>query len=587
MPLSPNERSIHRTACRSFVDVLRVHAQHQPSAKAVTFLRDGETDSGSLTFGELDERARAFAVALHTDYSAGDRVVLLFPSGLDFVVAFLGCLYAGVVAVPAALPRKQQSLEKLIGIATDCGASGALTDHSHFAQLAERMSTVPALAALPLRVLEADSREVAGASHALPAFSETIAFLQYTSGSTGAPKGVVITHANLLANQETIRQAFGHDENTVFVGWLPFHHDMGLVGNILQPLYLGIHSVLMPPAAFTQKPVRWLAAISQHGGTTSGAPNFAYELCVRRITDEQMAGLDLHSWQVAFCGAEPVRADTLERFSRRFASVGFNAKTFYPCYGMAEATLFVSGGTAGRGALVKPVDAQVLERHRAQAPNASSVLRRNLVGCGFAHGDQVILVVDPETRRRCPDGHVGEIWLAGSNIAGGYWGHAHSEAFSAYAADDGGPFLRTGDLGFLDRGELYITGRSKELIVVRGRKLYPHDIEACVAASHAAFDGGAGAAFAVEEGWEERLVAVQELARRHLAPEQLADATGAAREAVAREFDVQLHDLVILEPGGVPRTSSGKLQRHLCRARYMNGELRAHECAARSTGAAA
>jgi acyl-CoA synthetase (AMP-forming)/AMP-acid ligase II len=395
----------------------------------------------------------------------------------------------------------------------------------------------------------------------------SVAFLQYTSGSTGQPKGVAVTHGNLLANEETIRIAFGHDAETVFAGWLPLHHDMGLVGNILQPLYLGIHSVLMSPVAFAQRPIRWLAAVSRYRATTSGAPNFAYELCARRVTEEQLSGLDLSSWQVAFCGAEPVRAETLERFAQRFAPVGFKRESFYPCYGMAEATLFVSGGTPRRGAVIKEADAQTLERNLVQAP-APGLPQRKLVSCGRAHDDQRILVVDQESRSPCADGCVGEVWLAGTNVASGYWGDPQSESFAAYLVDGSGPFLRTGDLGFLDRGELYITGRSKELIIVRGRNVYPHDVERCIGQSHLLLDGTVGAAFSLEVADEERLVVVHEVAQRRVTEEDIEEVRSTAAEAVARDLDIRLHDLVLVLPGGIPKTSSGKLQRGRCREMY-------------------
>jgi acyl-CoA synthetase (AMP-forming)/AMP-acid ligase II len=554
---------------RSFSELLCAHAARAAERTAFTFLR-GDAAARTLSFADLYCRASGAAEALRERHAPGERVLLLFPSGLEFIVAFMACLHAGLVAVPVAPSRRQQGMEKLAHIVVDCGATAVLTDGLHLADFRSQINALPQAAALP--VYAVDELPESGAVGPVPFDGDAIAFLQYTSGSTGRPKGVAVSHGNLWANETTIRQAFGHDAETVFAGWLPFHHDMGLVGNILQPLFLGIHSVLMSPVDFTQQPVRWLRAISSHRATTSGAPNFAYDLCARRITDAQMVGLDLSSWRVAFCGAEPVRAETLERFARRFASAGFRAKAFYPCYGMAEATLFVSGGTPGRGAVVKQVDGEALERHCVQTPLGSAP-QRKLVGCGTAHGNQVIAIVDPESAAPCPDGHVGEIWVSGANVAAGYWGRTDSAAFGARLADGTGPFLRTGDLGFLDHGELYITGRIKELIIVRGRNLYPHDVERCVAQSHAVLDGAIGAAFSLDIDEEERLVVVHEVAQRRLTDSDIHEVLSAATEAVARHLDAHLHELVLALPGAIPRTSSGKLQRGRCRDLYRAGLL--------------
>jgi acyl-CoA synthetase (AMP-forming)/AMP-acid ligase II len=553
---------------RTLPELVGTHAERFGEDTAITFL-DGDAAARSLTFADLHRRAGSAAAALREQHDRGERVVLLFPSGLEFIVAFMACLHAGLVAVPVGLPRRQQGLEKLAHIVIDSGATAVLTDGANLAEIRARLGTLVQAAGLPVHAVDAwpggDPMESA------PAVGDGIAFLQYTSGSTGRPKGVAVTHGNLWANESAIRQAFGHDAETVFAGWLPFHHDMGLVGNILQPLFLGIHSVLMSPFAFAQQPLRWLTAISRYRATTSGAPNFAYDLCARRISREQMAGLDLSSWRVAFCGAEPVRAETLERFARRFEPVGFRHEAFYPCYGMAEATLFVSGGRPGRGPVIKTVDGEALERHRVQAPGAAAT-RRRLVGCGHAQGDQVIAVVDPESAVPCPDGQVGEVWVSGANVAPGYWGRTDA-AFRTRLADGTGSFLRTGDLGFLDGGELYITGRIKELIIVRGRNLYPHDVERCVAQSHALLEGAMGAAFSLDLDEEERLVVVHEVARRRPSDGEMLDAHWAATEAVARDLDAHLHELVLLLPGGLPKTSSGKLQRGRCRDLYRSDRL--------------
>lgn len=576
--------AVSRSACL-LADLVRQHAEARPEALAFRYL--GEPDgaaSHSLRYGELVGQADALSRRIAEHAGVSQRVLLLFRPGLEFVVAFLACLQAGVVAVPLHPPRRQQGLDKLVAVAADATPALVLADAATAALLRERLANLPleaGLGRLPLLAValaEAGAHAGGGAAWRAPRLqADDLAFLQYTSGSTGRPKGVMVSHANLMANQAAIREAFGHDERTVFAGWLPFQHDMGLVGNLLQPLYLGIACTLLSPAAFMQQPLRWLQAVADSGATTSGAPNFAYDLCVRRIADEDAARLDLSRWRVAFCGAEPVRAQTLRDFARKFAPARFRAQALYPCYGMAESTLFASGGAVGSGMRSQVVDAAALEHHRVQ-PAGGHAARREVVACGRAPSGHALLVVDPDTLQRCAQGTVGEVWLQGPSVAAGYWrNEPASQAFHARLAGEqaAGEFLRTGDLGFLAAGELYVTGRCKELVIVRGRKLYPHDVEACVAASHPAFAGAAGAAFAIDAGHEERLVTVQEAAHRHLAPADLADAAAAAREAVAREFEVLLHDLVIVKPGGVPRTSSGKLQRTLCRTQYLQGALQA------------
>jgi amino acid adenylation domain-containing protein len=559
----------------SLVQVLRERSLEHPERPAYTFLADGEEEGARLTFAELDARARAAGALLQRLGLAGERALLLYPPGLEFISAFLGCLYGGVVAVPAYPPRSARMLPRLRAIARDARPAVALTSSELYRQVEGWAGRLPELAdvrwvvtdGLEVEALAADWREsdIGG---------DTLAFLQYTSGSTALPKGVMVSHGNLLHNEEMIQAAFGQSERSVIVGWLPLYHDMGLIGNVLQPLYLGASCVLLSPVAFLQRPRRWLQAVTRYRATTSGGPNFAYELCVQRIPPAERHGLDLSSWEVAFNGAEPVRAETLERFAEAFAPCGFRREAFYPCYGLAEATLFVSGGATGAPPVVGAFRAADLELDRVSAMAALDPAGRRLVGCGRVWSGQEIAIVNPETGRRCPAERVGEIWVAGPSVAQGYWGKPEETVGTFEVRLEGessGPYLRTGDLGFLREGELFITGRLKDLIILRGRNHYPQDLELTAEESHPALRPGCGAAFSVEVAGEERLVVVHELERRREGEAEAA--AEAVRRAVAEVHEVQVQEVVLVRAGTIPKTSSGKIQRHACRAGYLAGAL--------------
>ncbi len=564
---------------RPWADILAERANRSPERRAYLFLDDGEREGAALTDRELDQRARAIAARLQERGLAGERALLLYPPGLEFVAAFLGCLLAGVVAVPAYPPHSRRHLPRLLAIAEDARPAALLTtaalrDSSALAGLLGADSGLTCVATDEIPA------ELAAQCSAAAVTADDLAFLQYTSGSTAAPKGVRVRHGNLLHNEEMIRRAFGQSADSVIVGWLPLYHDMGLIGNVLQPLYAGATCVLMSPLAFLQQPRRWLAAITRYRATTSGGPNFAYDLCARKVTGEALEGLDLSSWQVAFNGAEPVRGDTLARFAAAFAPAGFDARAFFPCYGLAEATLLVSGGEVGTGAVTAHFDARRLEEGEAVAVasgEAAAEGARGLVACGRAWGGQRIAVVDPETGEARRAGQVGEIWVAGPSVAGGYWNRLEATArdFGAFL-DEGpaaaGPFLRTGDLGFLHGDELFVTGRLKDLIILRGRNLYPQDVELAAERSHPGLRPGGGAAFAVEAEGEERLVLVQELARGRSTAEA-EEIAAAVRRAVAEELEAQLWDIVLIRDSTLPKTSSGKVQRQACRRLYLEGGL--------------
>jgi acyl-CoA synthetase (AMP-forming)/AMP-acid ligase II len=559
----------------TLIDLLRLRARCDPSRTAYTFLRDGENDEVDLTYGELDRRATRTATLLAGMLAPGGRVLLIYPPGLEFLAAFFGCLYAGMVAVPACPPRPNQSLRALESIARDCGARAALTSPRLLDGMRPRWSDGASLARLRWCHLDDPAADRPGWVPAAVG-ADTVAYLQYTSGSTGLPKGVVVTHGNLIHNLRMIEEAFGHSEATVYVGWLPLFHDMGLVSMALQAAHLGVHCVLLPPLHFLQKPVRWLQAITRYRATSSGAPDFAYDLCVRTIRPEQRDALDLRSWAVAYNAAEPVRSETLGRFAEVFAPCGFRREAFYPCYGLAEATVFVTGGDHAAPPIVRRFGAAALEDGRVVAPPRADSRGRELVGCGRPWLGQRVLIVDPQTRRRCPADRVGEIWVGGPSVARGYWGRPREtrETFAASTADgDDGPFLRTGDLGFVHEGELFITGRLKDVIVIRGGNFYPQDIEATVQRSHPALPPGRGAAFSVELDGEERLVVLQEVRRHGRTALDVPSILEDVREAVAAEHGLRVHALVLIRTGRLPRTTSGKVRRRACRERLHDGTL--------------
>jgi amino acid adenylation domain-containing protein len=553
---------------------VRAQAGRQPDRRVYTFLEEGETESGSLTYRQLDDRARRIGAALQARAAEGEPVLLLYPPGIDLIAAFCGCLYGGAIAVPSYPPQGKQALARLQVVAADARPELVLTTSDLLGPGKALLSAIPALANagwlatddLPGELAE---RWVPGRTDA-----DSIAFLQYTSGSTAEPKGVMVSQGNLVHNEEMIRTAFGVSPESVIVGWLPPYHDMGLVGNLLQPLYSGARCIFMSPAAFVQSPRRWLAAVSRHRGTISGGPNFAYELAARRIGAGERRELDLSCWKVAFCGAEPVQEATLRRFADAFAPSGFAAEAFYPCYGLAEATLFVSGGQRGRPVAVASLAPEALESHRVAEPAAPGAPVRRLVGCGQAWLGQQVRIVDPESRLPCAPDRVGEIWVAGPSVAKGYYRRqdATEETFRARLADgSAGVYLRTGDLGFFKDGELLIAGRLKDLIILRGRNLHPQDLEATAGESHPAIRPGCGAAFSLEIAGEERLVVAFELHRDR--ETEAEDAAAAIRRAIAEQHEAQVQEVVLLRAGGVPKTLSGKIQRHLCRRRYLAGEL--------------
>lgn len=577
----------------TFLNLLDDRAQRQAEQTAYIFLESGETESASITYQQLQLQARAIAARLQQVVALGDRALLLYPSGLDFISAFFGCLYAGIIAVPAYPPRRNQNLERLHAIVSDCQAAIALTTAALLPSLKASLDQDPQLSSLSCLATDALNPDLATTWQQPNISRDNLAFLQYTSGSTGKPKGVMVSHGNLLHNSEIIYRGFGHNSGSRGVIWLPLYHDMGLIGGAIQPLYGGFPVALMSPVDFLQKPVRWLQAISRYGATTSGGPNFAYELCARKITEEQKATLDLSRWDLAFTGAEPIRAETLNQFAESFASCGFRREAFYPCYGMAEATLFVSGDVKERPPTIQTISEEALAANKAIPATPSEARVKQVVGVGQGWLDQQIRIVDPNSLTECSQGSVGEIWLAGTSIAQGYWNNPEktAEAFNAYLADTTeGPFLRTGDLGFLQEdGELFVTGRLKDTIIIRGRNHYPQDIEQTVEKSHEALVASHSAAFAIEVSGEEKLVVLAEVERRYrqrrpehskLEIEGFSEEVqvfnsifNSIKQSVTRNHGLQVYTVCLLRFGSIPKTSSGKIQRHACRNRFLDNNL--------------
>jgi acyl-CoA synthetase (AMP-forming)/AMP-acid ligase II len=559
----------------TLVEVLLQHAIERPDATAYVFLREDGGEE-TLTFAQLTRRAQAIAAQLQAETGIGERAILLYQPGLDFIEAILACFFARVVAVPVSPLRNARELPRLAGILQDSGARLVLTNSATLSVAGPMLGNAPLPGGPTWLCTDTVSTSRADAFDSQLAEASSLAFLQYTSGSTGNPKGVMVTHANLIHNETVIKAACKHDDSTVFAGWLPFYHDMGLIGNIFQPLFLGVTSVLMAPMTFLMSPAVWLRAISKFRATTSGGPNFAYELCAYKVTPEEMEGVDLSSWRIAFNGAEPVKARVMEAFSRKFAKYGFRAEAFYPCYGLAESTLFVTGGAPEAPVVTMALDADELRQNRAvEQPGSSTVL----VGCGSTNLGQSVVIVDPESLRVLPDGHVGEIWQSGGSVTAGYWGKPDLTAatFAAQTADDEGPFMRTGDLGFLKDGELFVSGRLKDLIIIRGRNYYPDDIESAVYQGRPSLRPGGAAAFTLQtDGDETKLVVVAEVQVAfllHLNTRTYRMLLADVRAQIADLFGLRLANLVLIRPGSIPKTSSGKLRRRHCRELHLGDKL--------------
>ncbi|MCR9296040.1 MAG: fatty acyl-AMP ligase [bacterium] len=564
----------------TILDALRNHVETQGDSTAYTFLKSDDKIY-SITYQELDRRARHVACALLHSAEPGDRALMMFPSGLDFIEAFLGCLYAGIIAVPAYPPKKNRNAERVLSIAKDCVPSILLCSSETKRDVEDGFSeSVCGGSVIVTNELESPRND------SLPVISSgQLAFLQYTSGSTAAPKGVMVTHGNIVANEMLIQKHFEFTKESVMVSWLPMFHDMGLIGGLLAPLFVGFPSVLMPPNAFLWRPLRWLQAVSEFRATCTGAPNFAYDLCVSRIKPNEKEGLNLSTLRVAYNGAEPVRAETLRKFTEAFAECGLHPNACFPCYGMAETTLLVSGGPPLAVTNVVTLDQSELEKHRV----VDSESGQDIVSCGQIGSDLPVRIVDPETLQECVSDEVGEVWVAGKSIADGYLSRPKetAEAFGFSLDGTKEKWFRTGDYGFLRHGELYITGRLKDILIIRGRNIYPQDIEQRIGEFFQLDSPNAVAAFTVEVEGNETIGIVLEASK---STHQLSRATGKksseeldgpleefrsmvrkSREWVSQNFEATLSHICVVKRGTFPRTSSGKVMRSKAARDFASG----------------
>jgi len=563
----------------SLVDILRWRAEHEPHQLAYRFLADGEYDEVVLTYEDLDRRARSIGSLLQSSAKAGDRALLLFPPGLDFIAAYFGCLYAKIIAVPVYPPhpaRLERTMPIIQRIAADAKPAVAMLTAPLFDGLKAQSAIKNEFGNITFLVTDNNERDDWAENWHPPVIDRNdIAFLQYTSGSTTVPKGVMVSHGNLLHNLGLIEASMGLTGKTRTVFWLPPYHDMGLIGGILQSLYTGYPVTLIPHLMFLQRPIRWLQAITRFQATVSGGPNFAYDLCVRKITPEQREQLDLSAWEVAFNGAEPVYHKTLDQFADYFAPYGFRREAFFPCYGLAEATLMVTGGPSARAPVMQNLINSGLEQNRVIISPKMGEDTRTLVSCGQNRSDQQILIVHADTLTPCTSDQIGEIWVSGPSVASGYWNKpVETDAtFNARLSDSKkGPFLRTGDLGFLHEGELYVTGRLKNLIIIDGKNHYSHDIERTVEGAHPAIRPAGCAVFSINDAAGERVVVVAEIEQKHML--QAADILRTIRSTVSMHHELRIDDIKLIHPGGIPRTTSGKIRHFLCKTNYLTGALK-------------
>ncbi|NES81011.1 MAG: fatty acyl-AMP ligase [Moorea sp. SIO2B7] len=578
MTLSLDKSPALDVAPSTLVELLHKRAIEQPNKHAYTFLIDGKKESNPLTYGELHRQAKAIG-ALLQDYKAkGERALLLYPQGLEVIAAFCGCLYAGVIAIPVPPPesgRLKRTLPRLRAIVQDAQASIVLTTASILSLVENVREEFPEFKQMRwIDTVEVDL-QLAEKWQDPQVDPDMLAYLQYTSGSTSTPKGVMLSHYNLMHHAAYLQKACGYDADSVTTTWMPYFHDYGLVEGLIVPLYNGTPCYVMSPFAFIKRPVQWLRNITKYRVSHSQAPNFAYDQCIRRVKPKQIAELDLSSWRAAGNAAEPINPRVMQKFVETFAPCGFSWEAFAPAYGLAEYTLLVSTKPKGKDPVFCALETAALEKDRIVEAKSNQEGARIIAGCGRLVCDTKVAIAHPDTLTQCAEDEVGEIWVSDPSVAQGYWQRPEEtdRTFGAYIKDTGeGPFLRTGDLGFIKDDELFITGRIKDLIIIRGTNHYPQDIEWTVQHLNPALRADYGAAFSIEADGEERLVVVQEVERRAEIPdpEQLiAD----IRQEISEQHELQVYAVVLAKSGTILKTASGKIQRRACRTNFLTGNI--------------
>jgi acyl-CoA synthetase (AMP-forming)/AMP-acid ligase II len=563
----------------TIVELLRGRATNQPDGHAYTFLIDGKKESEPLSYAELDRQARAIAALLQQSQAKGERALLLYPQGLEVLAAFCGCLYAGVIAIPVPPPesgRLKRTLPRLRSIVRDAEATYALTTASILELIENVEDEFPEFDRMRWIDTETVDINLADSWIDPEVDRDQLAYLQYTSGSTSTPKGVMLSHYNLMHHCAYLTRACGYDENSVSVTWMPYFHDYGLVEGMMVPLYNGHPCYIMSPFAFIKRPSQWLTNMSRFKGTHSQAPNFAYDLCTRKVQDKVMAELDLSSWQAAGNAAEPINPKVMEKFVEIFGKVGFKWEAFAPSYGLAEYTLLVSTKPKGTQPVFLDILTSEIEKDKiVTAKGGEDDNIRTFPSCGRLVCETEVAIVHPDNMTRCGENGVGEIWVKDPSVAQGYWRRAEESdrTFRAYTKDTNeGPFLRTGDLGFYKNGELYITGRIKDLIIIRGTNHYPQDIEWSVQQLDESLRPDYGAAFSIEDNGEERLVIVQEVERKT----EIADTDkliADIRQEIAEQHEIQLYGVVLAKSGTILKTASGKIQRSACKRDFLEQKI--------------
>ncbi len=574
--LRNNKDSIVQSST-TYIDVIKKRTEIEPDTVIFRFLDNGVDESESLSYGSLERRAKSIGAAIQGYGKKGDRVLLLFPAGLKYVASLFACFYCGMVAVPAYPPRRNRNVNRILTIIKDAGANIAVVTRQVFKDIERNFSDEPLLHNINWIIYEDIFDENAVNWKDTEIFPDDVALLQYTSGSTGNPKGVMLTQLNLLYNSEYIRFTFDfHREVTVGMNWLPIFHDMGLIGGVLQAAYLGGVNIGMPPVEFLKSPFKWLKAITKYKATVGGGPNFSFDYCVEKVTDEEKKELDMSSMKTFYCGSEPVRKQTMDAFPQAFSKCGVKSVQMYPVYGMAETTLIATGGYQYEEPKYLKIKQNKLSKNRVEIASEEDVKTVELVGCGRCWLETKIKIVNPITFEDVGYMEIGEIWIAGPTVAKGYWNKPEEtkRTFNAFISGSReGPFLRSGDLGFLYQNELYITGRLKDLIIIRGVNYYPSDIEYVVENAHSALRANAGAAFSIVKNGEEKLVVVQELERTALRNTPYELILDKIRQAVAFEFELEIYAVVLIRTGSIPLTSSGKIQRRQTRYDFLSGNL--------------